>query len=90
MILADLTRPPLNHLIDRELLSLWFRVGTALGQVKMNIQQIPVRHGTGFPYGSIALVNKKKNPFNDLCICSTTRASILMSTDYVCYAKLAT
>lgn len=68
MILADLTRPPLNHLIDRELLSLWFHAGTALGQVKMNIQQITVRHGTGFPYGSIALVNKKKKIPSMTCV----------------------
>jgi hypothetical protein len=60
MILGDFIQLPLNHLIDFHSLALPSHVGTALGQVKMNIQQNSVIHGAGFPFRSIALVKKKK------------------------------
>ena len=60
MILGDFIQLPLNHLIDLDSLALPSHVGTALGQVKMNIQQISVIRRAGFSFSSIAFVKEKE------------------------------
>lgn len=82
MILGDFIQLPLNHLIDLVSLALLSHVGTALGQVKMNPQQISVIHGAGFPFSLTALVKEKLLPMTCVFVRLPERAYSFLQNMY--------